>query len=192
MFLLQAYFEHANYYSQRVSVVILGLGSNIGDRFAYLCAAIAKIAPLLDGMVCSRVFESKALPCQGEHPAVDRPFYNMAIRGETLLSPLVLLEAIKGVERDLGRVHRFVWGPREIDIDILAMDGVIFEETVLHIPHPELIKRDFALIPLNDVAPEWEYPVAGAFFGKIPADIITAMGYVVGDDLCDMELIFHV
>jgi 2-amino-4-hydroxy-6-hydroxymethyldihydropteridine diphosphokinase len=175
----------------RCFVVVLGLGSNIGDRQAYLASALAKLAPLLGDMRFSRVLESKALLPGGAEPSVGSPFLNMAVRGDTRLEPLALLQAIKAIERDLGRVARGVWCAREIDIDILAMDGVVLQSEGLNVPHHELLHRDFALIPLADVAPEWRYPVAGEFFGMTAEDIVTAKGYALGADLRETGIDFH-
>ncbi|KCZ60138.1 hypothetical protein HY30_12920 [Hyphomonas chukchiensis] len=72
---------------------------------------------------------------------------------ETDLAPLDLLAAVKGIERDLGRVERERWGPREIDIDILTMDGVTLESDVLTLPHARINERLFVLMPLAEIAP---------------------------------------
>ena len=72
---------------------------------------------------------------------------------ETDLAPLDLLAAMKGIERDLGRVERERWGPREIDIDILTMDGVTLESDMLTLPHARLTERLFVLMPLAVFVP---------------------------------------
>ncbi len=74
----------------------------------------------------------------------------------------MLLARVKAIERDLGRVSRCKWGPREIDIDILAMDDVTMDTPELTIPHRVLLERDFVLLPLADVAPDWRYPLRRA------------------------------
>lgn len=82
------------------------------------------------------------------------PFLNAAARIETTLSPRALLNAIFDVERDLGRQRTERWGPRTIDIDILLYDAVDINEPWLHVPHPRLTERAFALTPLIDVMPD--------------------------------------
>ncbi len=171
-------------------MVILGLGSNVGEREAYLRAAVGRLRGILTDVTLSRVLESKALPCQRKQPGMDRPFLNMAVRGQTTLEPLELLAAIKQMERELGRVERGVWGPREIDIDILAMGCGEIGEGSLVVPHRELLNRDFALIPFNDVAAEWRYPVEGEYQGLSPAEIITRKRYAIGEDLRETGLGF--
>ncbi|MEQ1790442.1 MAG: dihydropteroate synthase, partial [Rickettsiales bacterium] len=90
----------------------------------------------------------------------DMPFYNMAIAGETSLSPHKLLAAIKGIEEKLGRNKIGHWSPRNIDIDILTMGDVVIDTADLSIPHKELLNRDFALNPLLELAPYWVHPFA--------------------------------
>lgn len=172
-------------------MVVLGLGSNVGEREAYLAEAVRRLGVLLGAMRVSRVLESRALPAKEPQPGDDRPFLNMAVAGDTALEPQALLASIKAIEAEMGRVYRCVWGPREIDIDILAMDGVILEADKLRIPHPELLNRDFALVPLNDVAPGWLYPV-GEYKGLVPAQIISAKGYGLNADLRETGLVFDV
>ncbi len=90
----------------------------------------------------------------------DQPeFINCAARIDTSLSPSDLLAALKGIERTLGRKGRERWREREIDIDILFYDNLVLHDEGLHIPHPELHKRNFVLIPLADIAPEFLHPV---------------------------------
>jgi 2-amino-4-hydroxy-6-hydroxymethyldihydropteridine diphosphokinase len=111
-------------------------------------------------MVCSPVYESRALLPADAPPEWNMPFFNMAVCGETHLKPQALLGETQALEQRLGRTRRGHWGPREIDIDILAYDDVVLEEEALVIPHSELLRRDFALIPFADIAPEWVHPQA--------------------------------
>jgi 2-amino-4-hydroxy-6-hydroxymethyldihydropteridine diphosphokinase len=84
------------------------------------------------------------------------PFLNAAVRIETSLTPRGLLNAVLSVERQLGRERSERWGPRTVDIDILVFGREGIDEPGLHIPHPHLIERAFALAPLIDVMPEAE------------------------------------
>jgi 2-amino-4-hydroxy-6-hydroxymethyldihydropteridine diphosphokinase len=82
----------------------------------------------------------------------DQPFFlNQVLEVETSLEPRPLLDALKGIERQLGRTTHQRWGPREIDIDILRYDGRTVDEPGLHIPHTELENRPFLLELLNDI-----------------------------------------
>ena len=172
-------------------MVILGLGSNIGDRLAYLSAAVKCLSVLLDDMQLSRIFESAALVLPGAQDDSKQPYLNMAISGKTNLSPSDLFAKLKAIEQELGRVPRGVWQAREIDIDILGMDEVVMQTPELSIPHAELLNRDFALLPLNDVAPEWIYPVGGCYYQLKPAEIIALKGFSLGDGLCETGLKIH-
>jgi 2-amino-4-hydroxy-6-hydroxymethyldihydropteridine diphosphokinase len=169
-------------------MVIFGLGSNLGDRLAQFKIAISHLAELAQELKFSRVFESPALLMDGSPQEWNRPFYNMAVAGSTALEPLALLAEVKRIEKVMGRIDRGRWAPREIDIDILAMGEGVVDEAELCIPHPALLARDFALIPLADVAAHWHYPVAGPYFQFLPGAIIEDKGYGLGENLRDTGL----
>jgi 2-amino-4-hydroxy-6-hydroxymethyldihydropteridine diphosphokinase len=84
------------------------------------------------------------------------PFINCAIAVETRLAPRALLARALDVERTLGRdrAHERRWGPRRIDIDLLAYDDVALDEPGLTLPHPRLFERAFVLVPLAEIVPE--------------------------------------
>ena len=85
----------------------------------------------------------------------DQPdFANMAIAVETSLKPLELLEAVLAIELDMGRVRQERWGPRLIDIDLIAYEQMRMETPRLTLPHPHAHERDFVLQPLRTIAPE--------------------------------------
>jgi 2-amino-4-hydroxy-6-hydroxymethyldihydropteridine diphosphokinase len=140
--------------------VILGLGSNLGSRETYLKQAVdaLKTQGLLKDMALSWLYESDAQLPDHAPAEWNKTFYNMAVRGDTRLSPPELLKAIKQIEAGLGRIKKEVWGPREIDIDILAYATRIYHDPNLTIPHPHLATRPFALLPLIEVSPEWMFP----------------------------------
>ena len=168
-------------------MVILGLGSNIGDRLGYLRSAVERLGAFVTDIRCSSILESPAMLPPNAPPDSDHPFYNMVITGNTTLSPQALFAEIKKIEQDLGRIKRFVWGPREIDIDIIAMDDLIVESEHLHIPHKGMLKRDFVMLPLAQVAPDWCCPHSG----KIAKDIVKELGFALSDTLVDTGLVIH-
>ena len=129
--------------------VWLALGSNLGDRSGYLQAARAALPAAGIALVrASRVAETEPIGVE------DQPrFLNQVLEVETSLEPGPLLDAVKDIERQLGRTARQRWGPREIDIDILRYDGLTVDEPGLHIPHPELQNRPFLLELLEDLKP---------------------------------------
>lgn len=131
--------------------VALGLGGNIGDSRKLLAAAIRQIAahPRITLRAVSSLYLT---PPWGK---IDQPaFLNAAILIDTTLSPRDLLDAILDVERQLGRERLERWGPRRIDIDILLFGSVAMDEPGLHVPHPRLKERAFALVPLKDIKPD--------------------------------------
>ena len=138
--------------------IILGLGSNVGDRAEYLRLAILEIADFLEDIKYSSILESKALLPENAPDTWDMPYLNMAVSGKTNLNSREVLVKIKAIEQKLGREKIGHWSPRTIDIDILAMENLIINEPDLIIPHKELLNRDFALKPLLELVPDWKYP----------------------------------
>ncbi len=127
--------------------VWLALGSNLGDRAGYLEAARQALPGSGVTLVhASRVDETEPVGVK-EQPS----FLNQVLEVETSLEPRPLLDALKQIERQLGRTARQRWGPREIDIDILRYDGRTIDEPGLHIPHAELQNRPFLLNLLKDL-----------------------------------------
>ena len=144
------------------SMLILGLGSNLGNRLQHLAKAIRALgsgpSPILSDIRVSKLYTSDALLLPGSPADWNIPFYNLAVSANTRLSPRELLSAIKEIEGRIGRKKRERWAPREIDIDILAFDDISLSDSDLTIPHPELLKREFALLPLLDLNPEYKRP----------------------------------
>jgi len=154
-------------------MVIIGLGSNVGDRAAMLDKACEALSLILHDMRCSQRMETAALLPENAPAEWDIPFLNMAVCGTTTLSPQALCEKTQHIEQKLGRIKRGMWGPREIDIDILAMGETVFVSDNLTVPHKALLNRDFALKPLAELVPDWRYPVPGEWFGKTAREIAT-------------------
>jgi 2-amino-4-hydroxy-6-hydroxymethyldihydropteridine diphosphokinase len=127
--------------------VWLALGSNLGDRDRYLASARTHLSEAGVAVVReSRVKETEPVG------VTDQPrFLNQVLEVETTLEPRALLETVKRIEEQVGRIQRQRWGPREIDIDILRYDGHRVDEPGLHIPHPELPNRPFLLELLEEV-----------------------------------------
>lgn len=127
----------------------LGLGSNVGDRAAYLAAALEAVEPEVHVLRTSPIYETE--PWGFTEQAL---FLNQVAEIETSLTPTELLRHIKHVEGLVGRQATFRNGPREIDLDILLYDSLLFNEDGLQIPHPRLAERAFVLSPLADLARE--------------------------------------
>lgn len=157
-------------------MIVLGLGSNVGDRLANLTRAVNVLSKnVLAALEMSPVYESDAVLKDGSPDHWGVPFLNMAVCGETHLSPSELLKTIKMIEKELGRQDRGIWAPREIDIDILAYNSLAVNNDELTIPHKHLYSRPFALIPLADIVPNWQCPLQGAFKGKTAYEITNQM-----------------
>jgi len=127
----------------------LSLGANIGDPPAQLAEAVQRIDahPEITVTAQSRILTTKPWG------KTDQPdFANMAIEVETGLPPLALLDIVLGVERDMGRERLEVWGPRRIDIDIIAYEREVIVSDRLTLPHPYAHERSFVLDPLREIA----------------------------------------
>ncbi len=156
-------------------MIILGLGSNVGDRLQNLRNAYQRLQQLSDLTIqqVSPVYTSDALLPENAPQNWNMPYFNLALRCETTLEPLALLDQIKNIEWTLGRKPEIRhWGPRVIDIDILAWDENIIHNERLNIPHANLQERPFALWPLADVAPLWKFPLQGKNHGKTAAQMV--------------------
>lgn len=155
-------------------MIVLGLGSNKGDRLQNLRKAISALGNVVKNIQCSPIYESNAMLPPDAPREWDSKFLNMAIRCEAdALTPQQLLISIKTLEGNLGRTKTGYWGPREIDIDILAFGNEVVQEKNLVVPHKHLLMRDFALIPFADVAADWSYPVHGEFHGISAKELAT-------------------
>jgi 2-amino-4-hydroxy-6-hydroxymethyldihydropteridine diphosphokinase len=156
-----------------LEVGYLGLGSNVGDRRAYLQAAVEDLwAHGVTVLASSSVYETEPV---GE--VTDQPeFLNACVEIETALGPEALLAACQAVEAALGRrlagQPGYVrHGPRPIDVDILLLGDRAHRSDGLRIPHPELAARRFVLVPLLEIAPRIEIPGCGP-----AAEALAALG----------------
>ena len=138
-------------------MVILGLGSNVGDRAIHLKRAISLLSrgsgAILHDVRLSRIYESQALIPPGAPDSWDLPYLNCALSGETSLGPHALLRRVQEIERSLGRRDHERWAPRPIDVDILWWNGSEVRSDDLTVPHPEILNRPFVLEPLRDLMP---------------------------------------
>ena len=136
--------------------VVLGLGSNLGNRNLFIRKAIKEISLLKGIVILSRSSVYQAEPWgfkdQGN-------FLNCTLVCLCKQRYLELLKNLKKIEMKLGRKKRGKWAPREIDIDILFFGNHIIKNKTIEIPHPLIVKRNFVLIPLNEIIPELIHPV---------------------------------
>lgn len=113
-------------------------------------------APGLTLLQTSAIYETAPVG-----PVEQGLFLNAVVRLETVLPPLELLDLLKGYEQSAGRVGGLRWGPRTIDLDILIYGELCFEHVRLNIPHGELTRRAFVLVPLAELAPDRRVPGMG-------------------------------
>jgi 2-amino-4-hydroxy-6-hydroxymethyldihydropteridine diphosphokinase len=133
--------------------VIIALGGNVGDVRAVFQLAIGKLCEDGDVWMIRRSSDYRTPPWG----VTDQPaFANACINVETHLSPHALLERTQAVEKALGRdrTNDTRWGPRPIDLDIIAYGDVNVDEPDLKLPHPHLFERAFVLVPLAEIAPD--------------------------------------
>ena len=133
-----------------MAIAYLGLGSNLGDREAFLRGAIEALGRT-EG---TRVTAVSRLYCSKPWGKVDQPdFMNMVASVETRLGPDELLRECKRIEREAGRVVGERWGPRVLDIDVLLYNDVRIDSPTLTVPHPRMWQRQFVLMPLAELMP---------------------------------------
>jgi 2-amino-4-hydroxy-6-hydroxymethyldihydropteridine diphosphokinase len=136
--------------------VYISLGSNVGDRRAFLSDAVRQLNALPGSAVhqVSSIYETEPVGFKDQED-----FLNMAVELGTSLEPMGLLSATKQIERRIGRRDEARWHPREIDIDILLYDQLIFRSARLFIPHREMLNRKFVLVPLSEIAGSVIHPI---------------------------------
>lgn len=144
---------------------VIGLGSNLGGRRSNLRQAVRALAGLGTLVAVSPLYETVPLgPPQPD-------YLNAAVRLSTELSARALLDRLLSIEVALGRERRERWGPRTLDLDVLWIHGVVVREEGLTVPHPELRRRAFALVPLLDVAPEARDPASGEPYSEVARNL---------------------
>ena len=131
--------------------IVLALGGNVGDKTLSLRRALRAIAgePGIELTAVSRLYRTTPWGKKDQDW-----FVNACALGLTRLAPEALLERMKALEVDLGRVSTERWGPRVIDIDLVAYDDISLRSEKLTLPHPELFNRAFVLVPLAEIAPD--------------------------------------
>lgn len=136
-----------------VADALIALGGNVGDVRATFDRAIAM---LCDGAVVRLVARSSDYRTPPWGIADQPPFVNAAIEIATTLSPRQLLARMQACERTLGRDRgrETRWGPRPIDLDMIAYDDIVLNDADLILPHPGLFERAFVLVPLAEIAPD--------------------------------------
>jgi len=144
---------------------VLGLGSNLGNRLEFFRLAVRHLRRHTQITAFSALYESAALgPAQPD-------YLNAALRVQTTLPPAGLLSVQLEIERLAGRVRVERWGPRTLDLDLLFIAGQTVDLPGLVVPHRELTRRAFALLPLLDVMPDACDPGSGRAYSELAAEL---------------------
>lgn len=145
---------------------VIGLGTNLGDRLTTLESAVRALGRVGEVQAISGVYETAPV---GTGP---QPHYlNAAVRLGTSLPAADLLEQLLGIERAHGRERRIRWDARTLDLDILWIDGEFHATGELCVPHPRLVERAFALLPLVEVCPDALDPSTGTPYATLCAGL---------------------
>ncbi len=133
--------------------VLIALGGNVGDVRATFEKAIASICGMSQAALLARSSDYATPPWADEQQP---RFINACIEIETSLDPHALLFTLQKVEKKFGRdrASEIRWGPRTLDLDLIAYDDVSIQKPELTLPHPRLFERAFVLVPLAEIAPE--------------------------------------
>ena len=149
--------------------VYIGLGSNLGDREAYLRAAVDELRRSEEITKTSSIYETDPVGY------LDQPaFLNMVIELQTKKTPPELTERLQEIESRLHRERTFQNAPRTIDLDLLLYDDLVSEDPIVTIPHPRMHERAFVLIPLAEIAPNVVVPTAGTTAEQLLDELVNA------------------
>jgi 2-amino-4-hydroxy-6-hydroxymethyldihydropteridine diphosphokinase len=163
--------------------VLLGLGSNVGDRVETLTAAVYALDDV-DGLVVedvSAVYETDPWPPADDPRSVHQePFHNLVVRAVTSLEPHELLAETQLIETVFGRdrTSEVRWGPRTLDIDLLLFGDRVIDDPQLAVPHPRMAERAFVLVPLLEVFPGGRLPD-----GRRVTELLRALAPIEGIEL---------
>lgn len=137
------------------STAYLHIGSNVGDRLGNLLKAKFSIQRKIGHIqILSQVYETEAWGKTDQ-----AAFFNQVLLVRTEMTAHQVLDTIHEIENQLGRERNEHWGPRTIDIDILFFENEITNTKKLTLPHPRLHERNFVLVPLEEIAPDFIHPV---------------------------------
>lgn len=151
-----------------MSIVFIGLGSNMGDKTANMEKAVLELGKVPGNKVLAVSSFYKTEPVGGIE---QNWFVNAVAKLETTLSPRELLNTLLDIEKSLGRIRGVKWGPRVIDLDILLYDNLVMDEEGLSIPHPYLHERGFVLVPLVEIAPKVMHPKFKKYMSELMGGI---------------------
>ncbi|HTU27007.1 MAG TPA: 2-amino-4-hydroxy-6-hydroxymethyldihydropteridine diphosphokinase [Pirellulales bacterium] len=159
-----------------MSLALIGIGSNLGERAALLDEAIRLLGQTAGIQVRAVSRWHETLPIGG--PAAQGPFLNGAVKLETSLAPKALFSALTEIEDRLGRERHARWQARTLDLDLLIYDELQLSQPGLTIPHPRLAFRRFVVEPAAEIAPEMIHPAVGWSLARLRDHLRTARPYL--------------
>ena len=148
--------------------IVLGLGGNLGDPPAVFARVLERLDAEHEVIAASSLYRSRPVgPPQAE-------FWNMAARVGTPATPLDLLRMCGELEAAAGRRREGAirWGPRCLDIDLLIAAVLVHRGPLLELPHRELHRRAFALVPAAEIAPDWVHPYLGLTLARLAESVL--------------------
>jgi len=148
--------------------VLLALGSNLDSPLQRLRQAAIGLGERLTDLRVSAVYRT---PPEGD--AAQPEYYNAVVRGRSTMTPREVLGLARDLEARAGRVRPYHGAPRTLDVDLLFVGEAIVSDDDLEVPHPRWASRDFVVVPLLDVAPEWRDPRSG----RTVAEVARAAGW---------------
>ena len=164
--------------------IFVGLGSNLGDRLGQIRAALH----FLDQAPCQLLRVSSLYETAPVGPP--QPHYlNAVAEIVSDLTPLDLLHHLKRFERNQGRLAAIRWSPRLIDLDLLVWGDVMLNSPALTLPHPELTRRAFVLVPLVELAPQLVIPGTGktsaTLLGELEGEVRQGVSLPLGGNFVE-------
>ncbi|RFS26317.1 2-amino-4-hydroxy-6-hydroxymethyldihydropteridine diphosphokinase [Chitinophaga silvatica] len=154
-----------------MNTAILLIGGNLGDRISNLSKAVQLIA-----QKAGPVLKISALYQTAPWGSVDQPDYlNQALMIHTSLDALTLLHTLLDIEREIGRIRQEKWGARVIDIDLIFFNDDIISLPELRVPHPRMHLRNFVLVPLLEIIPDYVHPVIKLPIRELAAECIDTL-----------------
>lgn len=144
---------------------LIGLGSNLGDRRANLEAAVTRLAALGQLVAVASLWQTAPMYLTDQPP-----FLNTVVQLDSPLDPDTLMGRLLEIESALGRVREVRFGPRTLDLDIVAAEDLVFRSPNVEIPHPRLEERAFVVLPMIEIAGDWRNPATGRTLRSLPID----------------------
>jgi len=139
----------------------IALGANLGNPAEQIVQALRILAQSVTLIKTSSMMRSRPLLLNNKSSEAEPDYINSVVQIETELTPLDLLDLLLSIESRMGRTRREKWESRVIDLDLIAYDKLVLSSERLTLPHPEMMRRDFVLKPLAEIAPEWTHPIGG-------------------------------